>query len=130
MPSSNIGEYSILGLHFLRLMHFAAAYIHKYFCSIIACQNKSVFLICVCAEGCPYYFLSISKGNNRTIVIAQCSKAFLFLGWGGVWFFWGFLFLFFLFKNQRMWEKNEANSSLLYEKCCYVNTLTIFIAPV
>lgn len=70
MPSCNTSEYSKLGLHFLRLMHFAAAYIHKYFCSIIACQNKSVFLICVCAEGCPDCFLSIFKDNNRTRVIA------------------------------------------------------------
>ena len=35
---------------FGRWMHFAAAYIHKYFCSIIDCQNKSVFPICVCVS--------------------------------------------------------------------------------
>jgi len=92
MLSYNISEYNILGLHFLRLMHFAAAYIHKYFCSIIACQNKSVFLICVCVEGCPYCFLSISKDNNRTIAITQHRKL-------------SFFSFFFPLKNQRMCEK-------------------------
>lgn len=35
---------------FGRWAHFAAAYIHKYFCSIIGCQNKSVFPVCVCVS--------------------------------------------------------------------------------
>lgn len=35
---------------FGRWAHFAVAYIHKYFCSIIGCQNKSVFPVCVCVS--------------------------------------------------------------------------------
>lgn len=36
---------------FGRWTRFAGAYIHKYFCSRIGCQNKSVFPVCVCVSG-------------------------------------------------------------------------------
>lgn len=99
MPSYNISEHSIKGLHFLRLMNFAAAYIHKYFCSIIACQNKSVFFISVCAEGCPHCFLSISKDNNKTIAIAQHSKAFILFS----------LFLIFFFSFPPFFSSQKSD---------------------